>query len=153
MATQSANTCQVKSFWFSRDRMICELWVGGTPDQPFVYPYKVDVPTVPTGMPVIFVWKLLNPEYRFLDSAVGPTRPVPKVTETSQSFVEGDITDDENGVSGSGTRQRMYRWRFTHPGVANTYTYTLRFQVPNKVDPSAPWPTVSCDPTIASSSN
>jgi len=152
MATQSVNTCRSKKpFPWSQERLICELWVGGSPDQPFVYPYHVDV-SAPKDMPVIFVWKLLDRRYRFADAASGPTRPVAKIAEPTDPFSDGDTTDDDDGESGSGRPQRSYRWKFASPGKANEYKYIMQFQVEDKSSASG-WATISCDPTIRSSGN
>ncbi|MEO5882211.1 MAG: hypothetical protein ABIQ06_07325 [Caldimonas sp.] len=145
MATQSANTCQVKTRFFTK-RLICEVFAGGTPDQPFVYPYQLDVP-VTEGMPVIVVWKLLDPGYQFVDKNSGPTQP-----GSSADFSDGDTTDDTDGIGATSRPERRYRWKFDHPGRAGNYKYDMRFQVKDPLDGSK-WVTVTCDPTIKSSAD
>ena len=145
MSTQSVNTCKVKA----NGKMICHLWVGGAPDQPFVYPYEVIVPPRPTtSTQVIFVWHLLDKSYRFADKTHGPSVPKPRVVETTPSFVDGDTTDDEDGETSTSQPERRYRYKFNSPGTANKYDYTIEFEVPK---PLGGWQSVKCDPTITSS--
>ncbi|MCE9660446.1 MAG: hypothetical protein K8R60_18115 [Burkholderiales bacterium] len=148
MATQSANTCQVKTSMFGRKRLVCELIVGGSPDQPFVYPYVLDLSQSDKTIPIFLVWKLVDPGYKFVDKNSGPTQP-----GMSSAFTDGDTTDDDDGATANGGPARKYRWKYAHPGTAVTYKYDMRFQVPNLADPSQPPVTVTCDPTIKSSAD
>jgi hypothetical protein len=148
LATQSANTCRIKDPIFGSKRMICELFVGGTPDQPFVYPYQLDMPVLSDkSMPVIFVWKLLDRGYQFTDRNSGPTQP-----GMSAAFTDGATASDDDGESASGGPERRYRWRFTHPGRAAEYKYIMQFQTKDPLDETK-LVTVSCDPTIKSSAD
>ena len=79
--------------------MICELFVGGPAATPFVYPYFVDVPPLPErSMPVIFVWRVADQNFRFADAASGPTRPSATVhTMDPTPFSDGTTASDDDG--------------------------------------------------------
>lgn len=146
MATQSVNTCREKGTG-ARKRLVCELFVGGSPDQPFVYPYNLDMSLTDKTLPVTLVWKLLDRRYRFPDANGGPTKP-----GNSPNFTDGNTADDDDGESDSGGPERRYRWRFTQPNSSTLYKYDVRFEVPDPLD-STKWVAVTCDPTIRSSGN
>jgi hypothetical protein len=143
MSTQSANTCKPNA----QGKLVCHLWAGGAPDQPFVYPYSLILPLQAQGTQVILLWHLLDKSYRFLNVNGGPSRPSLLTTENPLAFFDGSPTNDENGEVASAGPARMYRYRFVQPSYGGTYSYTMAFEYPDSSN-SGQWKTMQCDPVI-----
>jgi hypothetical protein len=130
----------------------CHLWAGGPPNQPFVYPYELLVPARPASSPVVLVWHLLDKGLRFPSAASGPTMPMPAASAASSPFSDPSPTSDDDGQTvDPDPDARMFRWKFQHPGAAQSYAYTMQFE--SRVPHTARFIPVSCDPTIKSSGN
>jgi len=152
MNTQSADTCVVRKPGTPDECVACHLWAGGPPNQPFVYPYELLVPARPASSPVVLVWHLLDKGLRFPSAASGPTMPMPAASAASSPFSDPSPTSDDDGQTvDPDPDARMFRWKFQHPGAAQSYAYTMQFE--SRVPHTARFIPVSCDPTIKSSGN
>ena len=133
MSNTEANTCIVGLL-----RTVCHVYVAGTKDAPFVYPYKLNVPAGARN--VVIVWTVLDRRASFRDRNDGPN------LSANPEFSEGDTSDDADGASVSGQEARHFKFKFTNKALATPLPYSIKF----KTDAGTP---TECDPYISNSSN
>jgi hypothetical protein len=139
-ATSSGQTCELQG-----NRLICHVFVGLTAaNEPYVMPYRLNVPGGVLGGTTVLVWHLVDPQLRFANGHG------PKDWNKPGAISESENTDDADGnrpprPSASARRHRLRLDRTVPATPADPHRYVIRFQDDQKVH--------VCDPIIVNADN
>ena len=132
MPDRTEDTCVV----VNPHKTVCHVYVGGSANAPFVYPYALYVGNGTRNLTI--VWTLLDRSASFRDKNDGPN------FGGNTEFSDGDTTDDSDGDHVNGHATKHYRVTYKNTPTGLSIPYSIKFRTNTGV-------VAECDPTINNS--